>query len=203
MSPNLDLFDAEQETASNGAMPPGFRYVGDFITPEEEAALAAEIVRLELKPFEFRGYFGLRRVRSFGSRYDYDRRKLASADAIPDFLQPLRRKVADFASREPDEFCQALVTEYAPGAPIGWHKDKPEYGTVVGVSLLSPCTFRFRHRRPDGRWDRSSMILEPRSAYILSGESRSAWEHSIPPMQTLRYSLTFRTSAQGEPAKPK
>jgi alkylated DNA repair dioxygenase AlkB len=196
MSLNLDLFEREQETAPRaGAMPPGFRYMSAFITVEEEAALAAEIAKLDLKPFEFRGYHGLRRIHAFGSRYDYSRQKLAAADAIPAFLQPLRRKVADFAGRDADEFCHVLATEYAPGAPIGWHRDKPEYGIVVGVSLLAPCTFRFRQRRPDGGWARSSMILEPRSAYTLSGESRAAWEHSIPPMEALRYSLTFRTLA--------
>lgn len=151
MALNLDLFDESQETtAKAGAMPHGFRYFREIITAEEEAALAAETTQLELRPFEFRGYFGLRRVRSFGSRYDYDRRKPVAADPIPDFLLPLRRKVADFAGRDPSDFCQVLATEYAPGAPIGWHRDKPDYGIVVGVSLLSPCTFRFRRRRPDG-----------------------------------------------------
>ncbi len=194
---NLDLFDVEERTTKARAMPPGFRYMRELITSEEEAALAAEIAQLDLKPYEFRGYLGLRRVRYFGSRYDYDRRNVETSDAIPDFLQPLRRKVADFAGRDPDEFVQVLATEYAPGAPIGWHRDRPQFGIVVGVSLISPCTFRFRRCLPNGKWERSSIILEPRSAYLMSEESRTVWEHSIPPMQTLRYSLTFRTLAQG------
>jgi alkylated DNA repair dioxygenase AlkB len=192
----LDLFEAEHgATAAATAMPPGFRYLEDLITSEEEAALASEISQLELKPFEFHGYLGLRRVRSFGYRYDYARRKALAAEDIPEFLKSVRHKAAHFAGRDPDEFRQILVTEYAPGAPIGWHKDKSEFGVIVGVSLLSTCTLRLRKRRATSGWDRASVSLEPRSAYIISGESRSAWEHSIPPVQALRYSLTFRTLA--------
>jgi alkylated DNA repair dioxygenase AlkB len=198
MASNFDLFEVAPGTAApSSAVPPGFRYTRDIVTPDEEATLAAEIAQLELKPFEFHGYLGLRRIHPFGYRYDYSHGKVASAEPIPDFLQPLRRKVADFAGRNPDEFRQVLVTQYAPGAPIGWHKDKPQFGIVVGVSLVSPCTFRLRRRRSDGKWDRSSITLEPRSAYLMSGESRELWEHSIQPMTTLRYSLTFRTLADG------
>ena len=178
------------------AMPPGFRYQPDIITPEEEASLAAEIARLDLKPFDFHGYEGLRRIHAFGYRYDYTRRAVDVADNIPDFLRPLRDKIAGFAGRAPEDFRQILATEYAPGAPIGWHKDKPQFGMIVGVSLLSPALFRLRRRTGD-RWERASRVIEPRSAYMMAGEARHEWEHSIPKGETLRYSLTFRTLAAG------
>ncbi len=154
-----------------------------------------EIAGLDLKPFEFRGYLGLRRTHSFGNRYDYVSRRLGAAEAIPSFLLGLRDKVAAFAGRPAEAFVQALVTEYAPGAPIGWHRDKPQFGEIVGVSLLSPCVFRLR-RRNGVTWDRAACVLAPRSVYEMSGETRSQWEHSIPPVETLRYSVTFRTMAE-------
>jgi len=179
----------------SGALPPGFRYRPDLITADEEAALVTEIAGLDLKPFEFRGYLGLRRTHSFGSRYDYVSRRLDAAEAIPPFLLGLRDKAAAFAGRPAEAFVQALVTEYAPGAPIGWHRDKPQFGEIVGVSLLSPCVFRLRRRNGAG-WDRAACALAPRSVYEMSGETRSQWEHSIPPVEALRYSVTFRTMAE-------
>jgi alkylated DNA repair dioxygenase AlkB len=113
---------------------------------------------------------------------------------MPDELADLRREVARFAGRPEDQFTQALVTEYRPGAPIGWHKDKPHYGVIVGVSLLSPAVLRLRRRAGD-HWERRSQALAPRSAYVLSGEARHEWEHSIPPQTALRYSVTFRTDS--------
>jgi alkylated DNA repair dioxygenase AlkB len=177
-------------------MPDGFRYQAALIDAGEEAMLAAEIAALPLQPFAFRGYFGARRVHAFGLRYDYDRRVVEAGAAMPAFLLELRARVAAFAGRAAEDFPQALATEYAPGAPIGWHRDKPQFGEVVGVSLLSPATFRLR-RREGERWRRAAMTLEPRSAYLLAGEARTAWEHSIPPAPALRYSLTFRTLAEG------
>jgi alkylated DNA repair dioxygenase AlkB len=178
---------------ASAPLPAGLRYVQGLITLAEEGELVGHIRELQLRPFEFHGYQGLRRTHSFGYRYDYTRQAVLHADPMPGFLEPLRGKVALFAGCAPREFAQALVTEYRPGAPIGWHRDKPEFGHVVGVSLLSGCVLRFRHRRPDGKWYRYRLRLQPRSAYLLSGESRTQWEHSIAPMAELRYSVTFRT----------
>jgi alkylated DNA repair dioxygenase AlkB len=172
--------------------PEGFRYEEDVISEAEEATLVASLAKLELKPFEFLGHLGNRRVTAFGLRYDYARRAIEAADGFPSFLADLRNKVAKFAGRGVDEFQQGGVNEYPPGAGIGWHKDKAQFGVIVGVSLLAPARMRFR--RADGnRWVRMSQRLLPRSIYILEGEARTMWEHSIPPLDALRYSLTFRT----------
>jgi len=142
--------------------------------------------------FEFPGYTGKRRVVSFGWTYDFSGEKLRKADDIPQFLLPLRAVAATFANLEPDAFQHALVTEYGPGAGIGWHRDKAVFGEVVGVSLLAPCTLRFR-RKAGAKWDRVNVFAQPRSAYHLTGAARSSWEHSILRVNALRYSITFRT----------
>ena len=177
-------------------VPEGFRYEGDIINEAEEAALANSLATLDLKPFEFHGHLGNRRVTSFGLRYDYAQRVVKVTDGFPDFFTDLRNKVAKFAGRKLEEFQQGGVNQYPPGAGIGWHKDKPHFGVIVGVSLLAPATMRFRRAEGTG-WIRASQRLEPRSIYILEGEARTAWEHSVPPVDALRYSLTFRTVAEG------
>jgi alkylated DNA repair dioxygenase AlkB len=185
-----ELFD---KTA--GLMPVGFRYEEDIISEADEAALAKFVATLDLKPFEFHGHLGNRRVTSFGLRYDYARRAVEVTEGFPAFVSDLRNKVAKFAGRKVTEFQQGGVNEYPPGAGIGWHKDKPQFGVIVGVSLLAPAMMRFR-RAEDTGWIRASQRLEPRSIYILEGEARTAWEHSVPPVDALRYSLTFRTVAE-------
>jgi alkylated DNA repair dioxygenase AlkB len=183
-----DLF----ATAPPPGAPAGLAYAPGLIDRAAERELAEAIAALPLKPFEFRGYLGKRRVAYFGRRYDFDGRGLGSAEPMPVFLLRLRDAAAAFAGLPPEAFVHALCTEYAPGAAIGWHRDRPEFGDVVGVSLLAPCSFRLRRRRPDG-FDRYAFTAEPRSAYVLRGEARTAWEHSIPEMDALRYSVTFRT----------
>ncbi|MBO9708782.1 MAG: alpha-ketoglutarate-dependent dioxygenase AlkB [Caulobacter sp.] len=173
-------------------MPEGFRYRPELIGRDEEQALVRHIEALPFKPFEFHGYTGARRVVSFGWRYDFARHVLEPAAAIPDFLLPLRDKVAAFSGLEAEAFRQVLVLEYAPGAGIGWHRDRPQFREIAGVSLLAACPFRLRRRRGEG-WDRATARVEPRSAYMLDGPSRTDWEHSIPPLDALRYSVTFRT----------
>jgi alkylated DNA repair dioxygenase AlkB len=177
--------------------PDGFRYEEDIISEPEEAALVASLSTLELKPFEFHGYLGNRRVASFGLRYDYARRKVEAADGFPSFVAELRDRVAKFSGWHVEDFQQGGVNEYHPGAGIGWHKDKPQFGVIVGVSLLSSATMRFRLPTDTG-WIRRSQPVKPRSIYILEGDSRTRWEHSIPPVDSLRYSLTFRTLAREE-----
>lgn len=177
-------------------MPDGFKYGADLVTEEEECALIPAIAALPFKPFEFKGFFGNRRVVSFGWKYDFNDSKLKKAEEIPSFLLPVRERAAGFAGLRPSAIQHALVTEYAPGAAIGWHKDRSQFGDVIGVSLNSACVFRLR-RKQGQKWDRINVRLEPRSAYLLRGEVRTGWEHSIPPVQTLRYSITFRTMKWG------
>jgi alkylated DNA repair dioxygenase AlkB len=173
-------------------LPDGFRYRPDLISSDEERDLVARFETLPFKPFEFRGYTGHRQVVSFGWRYDFGRRSLDPTTQIPDFLLPLREQVAAFTGHAPEAFVQALVSLYEPGAAIGWHRDRPEFGQVAGVSLLTPCRFRFRRQAGAG-WERRALEAAPRSAYLLSGPSRTDWEHSIPPLEARRYSVTFRT----------
>jgi len=182
----LDIFGVPQK-----ALPEGFVYQGDLISPAEEQRLLAQIRELPFQNFQFQGYEGNRRVVSFGWRYDFNERSLIQVDDIPSFLLSLRESAASFAGLAPEALQQVLVTEYDAGAGIGWHRDKAVFGDVVGVSLLSACTFRLRRKLRDG-WERASVIAEPRSVYLLRGPSRTEWEHSIPAVETLRYSVTFR-----------
>jgi alkylated DNA repair dioxygenase AlkB len=175
--------------------PEGFRYDENLITAAEEARLVEQIGTLPFREFEFHGYLGKRRVVSYGWRYDFTGQRIEQTDAIPDFLLPLRDRAAAFADLQPSALVHALVTEYSAGAAIGWHKDRPAFGDVVGVSLLSPCLFRLR-RKVGERFERASFRLAPRSAYLLHGTARTAWEHSIPGVEELRYSVTFRTRSR-------
>jgi alkylated DNA repair dioxygenase AlkB len=181
-----DLFETANE------LPDGMRYAPALVSPQEEQALLAELPKLPFKEFEFHGFLGRRRTVSFGWRYGFDGSGLARAQSIPDFLLPVRERAAAFAGLEPEALEHALLIEYGAGAAIGWHKDRPVFGDVIGISLRSPCTFRLR-RKAGTRWDRRSFTAEPRSAYLLRGPARTEWEHSIPPLATLRYSITFRT----------
>ena len=171
---------------------PGLAYRVDFISRDEEAALLGHIAPMELSPFRFQGWEGKRRTRSYGWRYDFDDASFAPTEPIPDWLLALRAKAARFAGLEPDGLPSILLARYDPGAGIGWHRDRPQFGTVVGVSLAGTATLRFR-RRVGGGFQRANLELEPRSAYLLSGEVRAQWEHSIAPADRLRYSITFRT----------
>ncbi len=173
------------------AFPEGFRYQPDLVSAEEEHELLRLIRELPFQEFQFQGYVGKRRVVSYGWQYDFNERVLRKADVIPSFLLSLRESAAEFAGMPAAELQQVLVTEYGAGAGIGWHRDKAVFGQVVGVSLLSSCRFRLR-RKAGTTWERVSLTAEPRSAYLLSGLSRTEWEHSIPEVDTLRYSITFR-----------
>jgi len=163
-----------------------------IVTPTEERALIASIDGVELSPFRFHGWFGKRLTVSYGWRYDFDSGSFGRADSIPDWLMPLREQAAVFARLAPDELAQALMIRYGPGAGIGWHRDRPVFEHVIGVSLGAPATMRFRRRRPGG-FDRASALLAPRSIYHLAGEARHEWEHSIAEMAVTRWSITFRS----------
>lgn len=174
------------------ALPEGLRYAEGVVSEADAAAVVEAIAALPFKPFEFHGFQGNRRVVSFGWRYDFSEARLHLAEAIPAFLEPARRAAAAFAGLAPEALAHALVTEYAPGAGIGWHRDRPEFDQVVGLSFLSAAVLRLRRRAAD-RWERAALPLEPRSAYLLNGPARSDWQHSIAPGAQLRYSVTFRS----------
>ncbi len=184
-------------------LPCGFRYQREFIARDEEAALLAAIGQVAFADFEMHGVIARRRVAFFGRRYDEAGQ--ASTSPIPLFLLPLRTRLAAWAGIDADAFVMALINEYPPAAPIGWHRDAPQYELVAGVSLLSACTMKLRpYVRPGvritagGRRTATHAItLDPRSAYIMAGEARNAYEHLTPPVATPRYSITFRTLRPG------
>jgi alkylated DNA repair dioxygenase AlkB len=190
----LPLFAAERSG------PDGLKYQPDFLTPAEEGALATRIETLPLAPFQFGNYEGKRRVVFYGVRYDFTHQRLEAADELPDWLAPCARRTEAFAGLAPGSIRHALVTEYAAGAGIGWHRDKRQFDQVFGLSLLSACRFRFRRKVGGARapgWERFTLDAQPRSLYAMSGPARQLWEHSIPPVETLRYSITFRTLVPG------
>lgn len=168
---------------------------GGIVSPTEEAALIERIDSASLTPFRFQGWLGKRLTRSFGWSYDFETGRFARSDPIPDWLDPLRARAAEFAGLTPDLLVQALLIRYDPGAGIGWHKDRPVFEHVVGISLGSEATMRFRRRLPKG-FERLPVPLAPRSIYHLQGEIRHDWEHSIAPIDHPRWSITFRSLSQ-------
>ena len=177
-------------------VPSGFHYRQDFIDEDQEHALLAAINALTFSDFEMRGVVARRRVAFFGQTYGRE-----AAGPIPEFLKPLREQIATWAGLDADRFAMALINEYRPGSPIGWHRDAPQYDVVAGVSLSADCRMRFRPYRspaaPPGSAARRvashELVLRRRSAYLMTGESRSKYEHHIPPVEQLRTSITFRT----------
>jgi alkylated DNA repair dioxygenase AlkB len=181
---------------------PGLDLRQDFITEAEERELVGEIEALGLSPFRFQGWTGKRLTRTFGWRYDFEDSSFTEAEPIPDWLKSLRDRAAVFAELAPEDFAHALVIRYDPGAGIGWHRDRPQFDKVVGISLAASTVMRFRQRTASG-FRRASVELERRSAYLLSGEVRSEWEHSIASHEVLRFSITFRSlSPRGLRSRP-
>jgi alkylated DNA repair dioxygenase AlkB len=178
------LFDYAPE------MPAGFRYQSDFLTPEQEASVLDSISSLNFKNFRWHEYTGKRQTVTFGWAYRFDDGEIAPAEPIPQFLEDLRNKAARWADLDNSSIEQALVTRYDPGAGIGWHRDAPPFGIIVGISLLSDCRFRMRLERE--RVTRE-LAVERRSIYLLDGPARTVWQHGIPPAKETRYSITFRT----------
>ncbi|MBA3511860.1 alpha-ketoglutarate-dependent dioxygenase AlkB [Sphingomonas sp.] len=170
----------------------GLKYAESVVSRAEEHELLERLGGLDLAPFRFHGWLGNRKTQSFGWRYDFEDSSFTPAEPVPDWLSPLRNRAASFAGLGPDEFVHVLLARYDPGAGIGWHRDRPVFDKVVGVSLGSPATLRFRRRTASG-FQRSSLPVEPRSAYLLTGEVRHEWEHSIAPGEQLRFSITFRS----------
>lgn len=174
------------------AVVPGFASARDVVSVDEERALIDRIDASPLEPIKFQGWLGKRLTASFGMRYDFERGRIEQADPMPDWLLPVRDRAAAFARLSPDDFVQALLIRYDPGAGIGWHRDRPVYEHVLGISLGEPAVLRLR-RRQGKRFQRASAPLEPRSIYHLAGEVRYDWEHSIVEMERPRWSITFRT----------
>lgn len=190
----LDLFD------TNATLPDGLVYQRDYLSVDEEAGLLRAIEGLPLEAARYKDYTARRRVASYGSRYDFGDNALMAAPPVPDVLMPLRERIAGWIDVAPDELADALVAEYQPGTPLGWHRDVPEFERVVGVSLAGACRMRFRPYPPpaDRRAGVFALTLEPRSAYVLQREIRWKWQHMVSPTRELRYSITFRTrSARG------
>lgn len=189
-------------------LPDGFHYGEEFVSVDEEQALLRTLAQVRFSNFEMRGAVARRRVAFFGESYS----RAEAAPALPEFLLPLRARIAAWAGQPPEAFAMALVNEYPPGAPIGWHRDAPQYEDVAGVSLGSACRMKFRPYVSPGHAAAASvraprkatheLVLQPRSAYLMTGRSRRDYEHSIPPVSALRYSVTFRSLRRGpKPAR--
>jgi alkylated DNA repair dioxygenase AlkB len=175
--------------------PAGFSYREEFISAAEEDELLSRIAALDFGPFVFRGYTAKRRVVSWGWSYDFEKGQLKEKPPLPEFLMSLRKKAAAFAGVHADEFVQALVTEYASGTPINWHRDAPPFGIIAGISLHAECEFRLRPY-PFSAKERKALVklpVLPRSIYIMRDAVRERYQHSIAPVKTKRYSVTFRT----------
>ena len=180
--------------------PEGLVYQPEFVSSAEETELLAFVRALPLKEAQYLQYTARRRIVSFGGSYDFSSQELRPAGPIPELLHPLRARIAALMRVPADSVNHALVAEYQPGTPLGWHRDVPDFGVVGGLSLLGSARMRFRPY-PHRRNDRTTLKLdlEPRSAYAMRGAARWDWQHAISPTRELRYSITFRTLAEQRP----
>ena len=185
MASQIDLF-------ARAAPVPGLRLIENAIDAKAERAVAEAIDAAPLEPFRFGQWRGKRLTANYGSAYDYQRGAVTPAPPLPEWIETLRATLAPQVGRDPDAFVQALLIRYDPGAGIGWHRDRPQYGDVLGLSLSASAVLRLRRRTSEG-FERRSVDLPPRSLYLLSGEARDGWEHSIAPMPVTRRSLTLRS----------
>jgi alkylated DNA repair dioxygenase AlkB len=171
------------------------RYEEAFLTPGEEAHYLRIVEALPLAPMQYQQYTALRRVVSYGGRYDFGAQRLEQAEPLPDWLRPLCERAGAWAGIAPERFTQALVAEYRPGTPLGWHRDVPDFEDVVGISLLNETALRFRPwpHETGAKTKSLKVVVAPRSIYLLRGPARWAWQHSVPAAKLLRYSITLRT----------
>jgi alkylated DNA repair dioxygenase AlkB len=191
----IDLFDH----ADQFELAQGFRYLSAVLSTSEEASLVKRFQQLPLQPFELQGFLANRRIFTFGRNYVFAGQKPRADARIPNYLRPLIELAAQISGASAEAFEQVMVTEYAPGAGIGWHRDRPSYEDIVAVSFLAPCILRLRRKKRQS-WERRSAYVEPRSIYLLHGPVRDDWQHSIAPMDALRYSVTLRTFRPGKRA---
>jgi alkylated DNA repair dioxygenase AlkB len=177
------------------ALPPGFSYFSDFLSSEEEAVLMKSIKEIQLHTFRFQGFEAKRRVASFGYDYNFNNGRLSKGEPFPVSFQPLLRKVADQVHIDEKDFAELLVTEYPPGSVINWHRDAPPFKIICGISLLEDCLFKLRPNEKEKQGRKTILLLpvQRRSMYVMQGESRTAWQHSIAPVKQTRYSITLRT----------
>ena len=173
------------------SLPEGLLYQPDFLSEAEEADLVRIFRELPFQAFDFHGYTAKRRVLEFGFEYDFTTRKATPTKSFPEFLSPVRERAARFAGLSAADLVEGMVTEYSAGAPIGWHRDAPQFGAVIGISLASTSRMRFKPYKEEGK--PVALTLEPRSIYVMRGPARWKFQHSIPPVRQLRYSITFRT----------
>jgi alkylated DNA repair dioxygenase AlkB len=185
------LIDPAQDLFAAAALPPGLRYRPDFLSADDERALIASIGALPLAPAAYHAYTARRRVASFGVSVDFAARALRPAPPLPDWLLPLRARVAVEMNAAATALAQALVTEYAPGTPLGWHRDAPAFASIAGVSLAAECEMRWRPLDDPAAVLR--LNVAPRSLYVITGAARSRWQHAVAPTRALRYSITLRT----------
>ena len=172
--------------------PEGLVYRPELLTVEEEMELLGVLEELRFDPIVMHGQAAKRTARHYGLDYDYEARTPLRGEPVPEWLLPVRRRAAELSGHEPDELVEILVQRYPAGSTIGWHRDAPAFGTVVGVSVGGAARLRFQRGAGEARrvWE---VALEPRSGYVLAGKARTSWQHSIPPTKELRYSITFRT----------
>ena len=180
-----------RRSAANQNPPEGFVYQPDFLSPAEESELLRRLEDLDFHPFDYHGYIAKRNVVVYGWKYDYGTHKTSAVAPIPEFLFPTRGRAAEFAAVPADALVQAVINQYPPGAPIGWHRDVPRFEVIVGISLGASCRMRLKPYKAEGSI--ISVVLEPRSIYRMSGVARWRFQHSIPAVAALRYSITFRT----------
>ncbi len=187
---------ASQANLFAPVLPPGLTYRTEFVAADEECSLLENIRALPLREAQYRQYTARRRTMNYGFSYDFTHLQANAAPPIPEFLAPLRARAARWAGVAPEDFVQALIAEYTPCTPLGWHRDVPDFELIVGISLGGAARIRFRPYpwKPERRKEVFALELEPRSAYILRDEARWGWQHSIPPTKVLRHSVTFRTA---------
>jgi alkylated DNA repair dioxygenase AlkB len=188
---DLNLFEVAAK------VPDGFIYRQNFISEAEEQALIREIQSVQLASFQYYQFTGKRRLASFGWQYEFGKNEITRAPDMPAFLLPLRTRAANLFDIDSNSFSQSSIIEYSTGSPIGWHRDIAHFGVVVGISLGAACRMRFRKNRVRAKNSKRDEILsielQPRSIYLMSGASRELWQHSIPPVKALRYSIMMRT----------
>jgi|SRR5687768_436917 alkylated DNA repair dioxygenase AlkB len=186
------LFDASAQ------VPDGFLYRKNFISAAEEQELIEEIQKVQLEPFKYYQFTGKRRTASFGWQYEFGASEITAAPEMPPFLLPLRVRAGKVFNIDPNSLVQTSIIEYSTGSPIGWHRDIPQFGVVVGISLGAACRMKFRKysRVRPKKVDRNEVLsieLQPRSIYLMSEAAREIWQHSIPPVKQLRYAIMMRT----------
>jgi alkylated DNA repair dioxygenase AlkB len=190
-----------QQTLFPETLPEGFLYQPDFLRADEESDLLRTITHEPFEAMDYHGFKALRRTVEFGFEYDFGSHKATPTRAFPDYILPVRDRAAAFAGIDSADLVEGMVIEYPPGAPIGWHRDAPQFGTVIGISLGHEARMRFRPYKKEGKL--LSVTLEPRSIYVLRASVRWQWQHSIPPVEELRYSITFRTLLSQEKVQEK